>query len=121
MDLYKEEVLFYYKNQPNKKKISKFNCVGNSSNSSCGDEVEVRFKVNKDGIIEDVGYTHSGCIISAANMSVMTEKLIGMKLSEAKKISKDDWLKELNLDLTESRKKCALVGYNAIKNGLLKL
>jgi len=116
MDLYKEELLHYYKIQPNKKHLTDGNFFGKSVNTSCGDEICLELKIDDKGIIRDIGYSHGGCIVSGAVMSMMAEQLIGKKFAYVKSLSPDEWLSEIGFDLTDSRKKCALVGYRALKD-----
>lgn len=116
MDLYKKELLYYYKNQPHKKHITDGNFSGESVNASCGDEIKLELKVDNKGIIRDIGYSHGGCIVSGAVMSMMAERLIGKEFKYVKSITPDKWLSDIGFDLTDSRKKCALVGYQALKD-----
>jgi nitrogen fixation NifU-like protein len=86
-------------------------------NPTCGDWIELFLKV-KDGKIVDVKFNGSGCAISQASSSLFTEYLKGKKLSELKKITKNDILKLLKIDLSKnpSRMKCALLPLDAISS-----
>lgn len=115
--MYKEEVLFYYKNQPHQKVLDNSTHAGVSSNLSCGDELKIQLLV-EDGIIKDVGYIHSGCIISGAIASMISEKLIGSKIDILKNLDRESWLDSLNIELTPARRKCALVVYSAFMDSV---
>jgi nitrogen fixation NifU-like protein len=54
-------------------------------NPLCGDKVRV-FVQLQDGVIGKVGFDGSGCAISKASASLMTDALKGKKLDEADKI-----------------------------------
>jgi len=51
-------------------------------NPLCGDEFTVHLKV-EDGVITDVGFEGSGCAISTASASLMTEAIKGRTIDEA--------------------------------------
>lgn len=55
-------------------------------NPLCGDQLELFLSVNTDGVIEDVSFTGSGCSISTASASLMTEILKGKTLDQANEI-----------------------------------
>jgi len=116
MDIYSQELLHFYKNQPHNKTLKKASLNGRDANLSCGDEINLEIKLNSEGIIEDIGYQSDGCVISTASISMLSESLIGKKIDDAVKLSANDYLNSLGVDLTISRQKCALVGYNALKN-----
>jgi nitrogen fixation NifU-like protein len=61
----------------------------------CGDVVKLYLKINRKGIIEDATFYYLGCPGSAASTSAMTELVKGKTIEQAKKISEEDLLKEL--------------------------
>ena len=74
------------------------------------------FKVT-DGVIEDVRFHGRGCAISQASASLLTERLKGMALEDAKKIDKHDVLGELGIEISPARIKCALLSLKVLKVG----
>src|SRR5258705_266765 len=54
-------------------------------NPLCGDKVTVYLKM-KDDVVEDVKFEGSGCAISTASTSMMTDKLKGKTRDEAEKL-----------------------------------
>lgn len=117
-DLYSQEFLYHYKNQPNKKTLSEFNYEAKDVNFSCGDEIEVQLLVNEEEEIIDIGYKPEGCIISTGTMSVLADYLIGKKIDEVKSLSKESVLDIIGLEVTPSREKCVMVGVNALKKAV---
>ena len=53
-------------------------------NPLCGDRITVYVRTSEDGAIEDVSFQGSGCAISTASASMMTEALRGKTLAEAR-------------------------------------
>ena len=71
----------------------------------------------KDGVIEDVRFHGRGCAISQASASLLTERLKGISLEEARKISKEDVFEDLGIDISPARIKCALLSLKVLKVG----
>jgi nitrogen fixation NifU-like protein len=71
----------------------------------------------KDGVIEDVRFHGRGCAISQVAASLLTERLKGLSLEEAKKIAKEDVLGELGIQISPARIKCALLSLKVLKVG----
>ena len=85
-------------------------------NPLCGDVIGMDFRV-KDGVIEDVRFHGRGCAISQASASLLTERLKGISLEEARKISKEDVFEDLGIDISPARIKCALLSLKVLKVG----
>jgi nitrogen fixation NifU-like protein len=83
-------------------------------NPLCGDVIEIYLKVD-NGKIADVSFTGSGCAISQAAASMLTELVKGKALDDIKKLAKDDVLGLLGIDVSYSRMKCALLGLKTVK------
>lgn len=52
-------------------------------NPLCGDKLTLYLQVNREGVIEDVGFQGNGCAISVASASLMTESIKRKTVSEA--------------------------------------
>jgi len=73
--------------------------------------------VNDENIIDRVAFSGKGCAISQAAASMLTEMIEGKTLDEAKKISKDDILEALGIEIGPVRMKCALLSLKVLKAG----
>jgi nitrogen fixation NifU-like protein len=113
---YREYILDHYKNPRNFGRLEGADIAHEEYNPLCGDVVGMDFRV-RDGLIEDVRFHGRGCAISQASASLMTERLKGMSLDEARRISKDDVLEELGIDISPARLKCALLSLKVLKVG----
>jgi len=114
--LYREFILDHYKNPRNFGRIEGADISHEEYNPLCGDLVGMDFRIS-DGVIEEVRFHGRGCAISQASASLMTERLQGMSLEEARRISKDDVLAELGIDISPARLKCALLTLKVLKVG----
>jgi nitrogen fixation NifU-like protein len=82
-DLYQEVILDHNRRPRNFRAIDE----GRSAegfNPLCGDRVTVYLKVDDSGVITDVSFQGSGCAISKASASLMTESVKGKTVEEAK-------------------------------------
>jgi nitrogen fixation NifU-like protein len=113
---YREYILDHYKNPRNFGRIEAPDITHEEYNPLCGDMVGMDFRL-RDGVIEDVMFHGRGCAISQASASLMTERLKGMTLDEARQLSKEDVLEELGIDISPARLKCALLSLKVLKVG----
>lgn len=116
-ELYREEMMDIYKNPSHKGKMKNPSVKKKGTNPNCGDEVNLQLKI-KNGVIEDAKFDGSACAVSIVSSEILTEAVTGMKIEEALKISKDEFLKKIGLNLTTSRVKCATLVLDALKGAL---
>ena len=113
---YREHILDHYKNPRNFGRLENPDISHEENNPLCGDVVGMDFRV-EDGVIEDIRFHGRGCAISQASASLLTERLKGMQLDEAKKINKDEVIGELGIEISPARIKCALLSLKVLKVG----
>ena len=88
-ELYQEIILEHGKNPRNFGKAHDFNKDAKGHNPLCGDNVHVYLKLNGQKIVEDISFEGSGCAISMASASIMTDLIKGKNEHEAKEIVED--------------------------------
>ena len=88
-ELYQEIILDHGKNPRNLGSIDKFNRDAKGHNPLCGDKVHVYLKLDEKKKIEDISFEGSGCAISMASASIMTDLFKGKEESEVKEIIND--------------------------------
>ena len=88
-ELYQEIILEHGKNPRNLGKVHEFNKDAKGHNPLCGDNVHVYIKLNGQKIVEDISFEGSGCAISMASASIMTDLIKGKNENEAKEIVED--------------------------------
>ena len=88
-ELYQEIILEHGKNPRNFGKTHEFNKEAKGHNPLCGDNVHVYLKLNGQKIVEDISFEGSGCAISMASASIMTDLIKGKNEHEAKAIVED--------------------------------
>ena len=88
-DLYQEIILDHGKNPRNLRRTDNFNKDAKGHNPLCGDKVHVFLKLNENKKIEDISFEGSGCAISMASASIMTDMVRGKEEVEVKEIVTD--------------------------------
>ena len=130
-------ILENYQNPKNKGLIDDDSyLLANMNNASCIDEVNVMLKM-ENNIIKDVKFDGEACAICTSSASIMTETLIGKTKEEAKNIL-INFVKMINEEKYDgkvledaivysdiarqpSRKKCALLPWQAIEKIIIEL
>jgi len=88
-ELYQEIILDHGKNPRNLRKTDNFNKDAKGYNPLCGDKVHVYLKLNENKKVEDISFEGSGCAISMASASIMTDLVKGKEEKEVKEIVSD--------------------------------
>ena len=88
-ELYQEIILEHGKNPRNLRKTENFNKDAKGHNPLCGDKVHIYLKLNENKKVEDISFEGSGCAISMASASIMTDLIKGKNENEAKEIIED--------------------------------
>ena len=88
-ELYQEIILDHGKNPRNLRKTENFNKDAKGNNPLCGDNVHVYLKLNENKKVEDISFEGSGCAISMASASIMTDLVKGKEEVEVKEIVED--------------------------------
>ncbi|MBN2016127.1 iron-sulfur cluster assembly scaffold protein [Candidatus Dojkabacteria bacterium] len=119
MDLYKKEILDHYKNPRNFGKIKTEAKSTHGENPSCGDSINMDI-VFKQGRIENIKFSGDGCAIAIAAASMLTEKVKGMKIVDVADIGFQDIQKLLGVEVSHSRKNCAILALNVLRKMVLQ-
>jgi nitrogen fixation NifU-like protein len=81
-ELYQEVILDHSKHPHNFREMAEANRRADGHNPLCGDRATVFLRVEGD-VVRDVSFRGSGCSISTASASMMTDALRGRTLAEA--------------------------------------
>ena len=81
-DLYQQLILDHNKSPRNRRRIEAADRTAEGYNPLCGDRVTVYLTIT-DGVVEDVAFEGSGCAISTAAASMMTEHVKGKTVEQA--------------------------------------
>jgi nitrogen fixation NifU-like protein len=87
-DLYQEVILDHNRNPRNFKVLKKGGQKAEGYNPLCGDRLTLFVRI-EDGRIQDASFQGSGCAISKASASLMTDTVKGKTIEEAEALFHD--------------------------------
>ena len=120
-DLYRDLIIDHYKNPQYRGHLDPNDIHFEDDNPLCGDHIEVTLRVDSDGRVADGRFDGKGCAISQASADLLIESIIGKPVEEVKKLSKQDVLDLLGIELGPVRLKCALLSLKVLKAGVYGL
>lgn len=82
--IYQEIIMDHYKHPRHREKLDYIDNANVHENPACGDSLKLDILLDKEGKIEKVLFDGTGCAISMASASMMTEFLEGKRPEEAK-------------------------------------
>lgn len=135
MDPYREEILAHWQNPQNFGVMDVPDVVVHQVNPLCGDEVTFYFKISdkqhvtgnmkkgKNGKrvasgelrVTNVSFTGSGCAISMASASMLSEAIKGKSVKDLERITGQDILGLIGGSVAPARLKCAFLALEALK------
>ncbi len=137
-DLYQEIILDHYRAKHHSGLREPYAAEVHHVNPSCGDEVTLRVAL-ADGQVRDVSYDGVGCSISQASTSVMTDLVIGRDVQHGLDLHQEfltlmqgrgeiepdedrleDGIAFAGVARFPARVKCALLGWSAFKDAVLR-
>lgn len=117
--MYQEIILQHYRAPRNFGTLAEAELSGEESNPNCGDHILIQLKLDgARSAIDDIRFSGDGCAISVASASMLTQKVKGMALAEAERLTREDVLKLVGIPLSPVRVKCALTGFAALGRAL---
>lgn len=117
---YQDELFEHFKYPCNKKCIESPDFQAGHDNPSCGDKVLIEGNISNEDRIIDIGFTGSGCVISQAATSMLSEFCKNKTVDEVLALTKDDILDLVKIELGPNRLKCALLCLQVLQDALIK-
>lgn len=117
MDIYSETILDHYQNPHHAGKLSNPAIKVTEDNPLCGDKISLELVV-KDKTIAEIGFVGTGCAISQAAMSLLTDEANGKKIANLKKLKPARVYELLHVPISPGRVKCALLGFTTLQKAL---
>ncbi|MBI4253337.1 iron-sulfur cluster assembly scaffold protein [Candidatus Uhrbacteria bacterium] len=115
MDLYTETILDHYEHPHHTGTLASPDVHVAEYNLLCGDRIELDCAFTNKGAIADVAFVGSGCALSQAGMSILSDWSIGKSRNDIAALSHDDVQSMIGSPITPARLKCALLGLGALK------
>jgi nitrogen fixation NifU-like protein len=129
MDPHAQQIIELYKHPLNFRKDETADIIKIGMNLSCGDQVSMYIRVKNQNvkskdinqnskIIESITFEGTGCSVSVASASLLTEMLKGKTLEEVLSWGAKEIEDMLGVEMGPSRLKCALLPLDTIQEGI---
>jgi len=112
--LYQDNILEHYREPHHRGSLVRANATGQVTNPLCGDEMQVKLRI-EDGKIMEVAFTGQGCAISTAAASMLLDTLPGKTVVDIEKLCSRDVLDLLGIEISPTRMKCALLVLDSVR------
>ena len=119
-DLYREQILEHYKKPHNWGELDDADYEFEDTNPLCGDVLKVQLKVDDGGVVEDLRFSGAGCAISQAAASLVSDEIKGMSVDDVVRLDRDAVLELLEIDISATRMKCAMLSLKMLKSTTLE-
>jgi nitrogen fixation NifU-like protein len=116
-DLYRDYILEHYRRPHNFGVLETPDLRWEGANPLCGDRITLMIEV-RDGKVADVAFTGRGCAISQASASLLTDEMRGKSLEDLEKLTPDDVLDLLGIEISPARLKCALLSLDTMSHAM---
>lgn len=135
-ELYRELILDHARSPRHFGKLADSTHSAEGINPLCGDKLKMYFRISEGGLIDDACFEGSGCAISVASASLLTDTVIGMSTRDALDFfdalvaslsADDDATRTIDLGKLEalqgvkefpSRVKCASLAWHALNSAI---
>ncbi|MBI2122506.1 MAG: iron-sulfur cluster assembly scaffold protein [Candidatus Sungbacteria bacterium] len=115
--IYRDFILSHHKNPQNYGLQEDFDIEIKGSNMICGDSMAVRLKFAGD-TVAGVSFESDSCVVSRAAASLTSEYIKGKTRDEIWAISPEKVSELLQISLTPSRLKCAMLFLDTIRKAI---
>ncbi len=117
---YIQELIEHYRRPQNRGKLKKADIVASETNASCGDWIKIYLKLDKKKKIKEVKFLSQGCVISTASASILSQAIKGKTLQEISRLTQQDLVKLVGIEVTPGRVKCLMLPLAALLKGIRK-
>lgn len=114
LDLYAEEIISHYEHPHNKGEIKNPSISVHEYNPTCGDDMTIYLEIDKDRI-KEIKFSGTGCAISIASASMLTDFIKGKSLRDVEKMGLPTIIELLGIDPGPARLKCATLSLKTVK------
>lgn len=87
-NLYRQVILDHSSHPHHHGSLNESNQKIEMNNPTCGDVIQLELAIDND-VIKDIAFSGSGCSISTASASMMTDAVVGKTLTEAEELIQD--------------------------------
>jgi len=117
MKIYEQTIIDHFRNSRNKGTLKDPDFATQEYIPSCGDRIALQGIVTKKSL-SAIRFTGTGCMISQAAASMLTEYALGKSIDELLLLDKNHLLSMLGMQLGPTRLQCALLALHVLQEGI---
>ena len=117
-DLYRDEILEHYRRPHNWGTLPTPDASFEGYNPLCGDRITMMLGIGPDDVVREVAFSGRGCAISQASASLPTDAIKGKPVGDVERLTREDVLDELGIEISPARLKCALLSLETVQRAL---
>lgn len=111
-------LLDHYENPRNQGELEHPDVNLNGGNPGCADVITMQASFGEDGKLKEIAWDGTGCTISRAAASYVTEMVQGMSAEEIENITFEDLMDQLGREVVMTRPTCATLALGTLKKGV---
>ena len=109
-----QELMDNFKNPRNYREIIDPTLTKKITKASCGDKFTIFIKTDKD-CIKDISFIGTGCSVSTAGLSYLTEFSKNKSKQDIQNLQEKDFLEYIGVQFNQNKKGCILIGFKELK------
>ena len=110
-------VLEHFRKPRNQRALERVTASHEGFNKQCGDRVRMELEIDGD-VIRAAAFTANACAICTASASILTERVTGLTLADARAISEPATLAALGEEVPAGRRNCATLPLQTLQRAL---
>jgi nitrogen fixation NifU-like protein len=114
---FRAAVLEHFKHPRNRGPLDGANASEDGANPLCGDRIRVQLRLI-DGVVADARFTADACALCIASASVMTDRVRGMSVEDARCLGIDVIHRALEGEPPAGRLKCTILPLDTMRRAL---
>jgi nitrogen fixation NifU-like protein len=114
---YSQKILELFRNPKNLGKIEDATVTAVAGSPACGDMIAIYLKIDDNEVVERATFESYGCAANIATASILTEMVMGKKLSDAWKIGWKDVAREAG-GLPSVKFHCGILAAGALRRAI---
>lgn len=114
---YGATVLEHFRRPRNHRALERPTASHEAYNPLCGDRVRIELEIEAD-IVRQAAFTANACAICTASASLLTERVRGVGLDSARRVTDEEVVAALETDVPPARVQCAVLPVHALRAAL---
>lgn len=110
-------VLEHFRKPRNQRSLERISAAHEGFNKQCGDRVRIELQI-EENVIRAAAFTANACAICTASASILTERITGLPLADARAIGEPEILAALGGDVPEGRRSCGTLPQQTLQRAL---